>query len=354
MITPATPSGFGGIAGACTSATGPCTFTAPLGAATATVTFAKDPKERWTRLPGNAPVRALAYDPAGNLIVAAAGLSKLSPSGATLWTLPLGGVHHVATGPGGTIYVLDTMLRKLDAAGAELWAKPLPAHAQGCTAAGAFTRCLAAGADGAVAVRGTTGVARWNAAGTLTWSMPVPAGPYAVAIDAAGVVNAAYSSSIGDYVDVVRFAPDGTSLPPLEFFTGEYHGMLSLDGAGQLMATSSGHGRVLLKTAAFTRGLDTEDADWVPTGIAAAGTGDILWVYQPTDMSSPATAWIARRHTAAGALLWSLSRRELPALFGPFGATPLDLAAGSAGELAVGGTYTGLTYTGGWLQTFAP
>jgi hypothetical protein len=41
-------------------------------------------------------------------------------------------------------------------------------------------------------------------------------------------------------------------------------------------------------------------------------------------------------------------------LFGPLGVTPASLTAGPSGELAVGGTYTGLTYTGGWIQTFAP
>jgi hypothetical protein len=182
-LTAATPSGFGGIAGACTSADGPCTFTAPVGTVAATVTFAKDPKERWTRLPGAAPVRALAYDGSGNLIVAAAGVTKLSPAGGTMWTVPLGGVHHLAAGPGGTIYVVDTVLRKLDASGAEQWARALPPHAEGCGAAAAFERCLAVGADGAVAIHGTTGVARWDAAGALSWALPVPSGLRAVAID---------------------------------------------------------------------------------------------------------------------------------------------------------------------------
>ncbi|HWO20484.1 MAG TPA: choice-of-anchor D domain-containing protein [Kofleriaceae bacterium] len=360
-LTPATPSSFGGIAGACASATGACTFTAPLGASAATVTFAKDPKERWTRLPGTAPVRALAYDGSGNLIVAAAGLAKLSPAGATIWSLPLAGVHHVATGPAGTIYVLDTMLRKLDAAGAEQWARPLPAHAQGCTASGELDRCLAVGADGATAVRGTTGVTRWDAAGTQTWTRPVPAGPRAVAIDAAGVVYAAQDNGAFESIDVVRFAPDGSPLPLLEAYTAQYHAMLALDGAGQLMATSSGHSSVSLETAAFSQVLQTQDPDWVPTGLAGAGTGDVLWVYQPSELGWPAPPWTARRYSAAGALLWSLTRSGTAALLGPFGTLPLDLAAGPGGlaagpggELAVGGTYTGLTYTGGWIQTFAP
>jgi hypothetical protein len=353
-ITPSTPSGFGGITGACASTTGACTFTAPVGPVTATVTFAKDPEERWTRLPGAAPVRALAYDGGGNLIVAAGGLSKLSPAGATIWALPLTGVLQVAAGPAGSIYVLDTMLRKLDPGGAELWARPLPPHAQGCGGAAAFERCLAVGPDGAAAVHGVTGVARWDAAGAEAWSLPVPAGLHAVAIDAAGVVNAAIASPIADSIDVVRFAPDGSSLPPLEFFTGEYHGMLAIDGGGRLMATSSGHGAVTLETDAFTRVIQTQDADWVPTGIAAAGTGDVLWVYQPSDMGSPATAWTARRYSATGTATWALARGGLQSLLlGPLGVTPATLAAGPGGELAVGGTYTGLTYTGGWIQTFS-
>jgi hypothetical protein len=198
-------------------------------------------------------------------------------------------------------------------------------------------------------------MARWDAAGTLTWSLPVIKGPPAVAIGAGGVVHAAQDSPYTDAMDVARFAPDGSALPLIEFYMGLYHGMIAVDGAGQLMGTSSGHSSVAFETAAFSDVLSTNDADWVPTGIAGAGTGDVLWVYQPSDMSWPATAWSAHRYTAAGALLWSLARdaTSVP-LFGPVGATPLDLAAGPDGQLAVGGTYTGLTYTGGWIQTFAP
>jgi hypothetical protein len=353
-ITPATPSGFGGIAGACTSATGACTFTAPVGTVSAIATFAKDPKERWTRLPGGLGVGSLAYDGGGNLIVSAVGLSKLSPAGATIWTIP-GLAYQLATGPADSIYALHTTLRKLDAGGAELWAQPLPPHAQGC-ASDAFERCLAVGADGAVAVRGATGVARWDASGALSWSLPVPAvGLYSVAIDGAGVVNVVVDNGVFDSSDVIRFAPDGSSLAPLEIYTNQYHAVLAVDGAGQLMATSSGHGSVSVETAAFSFSADTDDPDWVPTGITAAGTGDVLWVYQPTDNDFPATRWSASRYAASGAYLWSVVRGGTASPFlGSLGVTPRVLAAGPSGELAVGGRYSGLTYTGSWIQTFAP
>lgn len=355
-LTAATPSGFGGITGACATTTGTCWFDGAAGTLGATATFTKDPKERWTRLPAGTAVRSLAYDGAGNLIVALApsGLAKLSPAGATSWTLPLAGVRHVATGPGNTIYVLNGMLRKLDPDGAELWARPLPPEAQGGGAAD-FERSLAVGADGAVAVRGSNGVARWDAAGALSWATVLIDGPRSVVIDAAGVVHAAQPSAFGDSVDVVRFSPAGVALPPLEFYTGEYHAVLALDGAGQLMATSSGHSSVILETDAFWRVLSTSDGDWVPTGAAGAGTGDVLWVYQPSELGWPVCPWTARRYSAAGAERWSLARQMTSSwLWGSLGATPGQLAAGPSGELAVGGTYTGLSYTGAWVQTFAP
>jgi hypothetical protein len=354
-LTAATPSGFGGITGACATPSGMCSFVAAAGTQAATATFAKDPKEQWTRLPAGGAVRSLAYDGAGNLIVASAVLSKLSPLGATLWVLPLAGVHHVATGPGDTIYVVDAMVRKLDADGVALWARPLPAEAQGCGSAGAFERCLAVGSDGAVAVRGNTGVARWDAAGNPSWGMPVPFGTLTVAIDAAGVVHAARDNGAIDSIDVVRFSPAGAALPPLEGYTGQYHACLAIDGAGQLMATSSGHGSVTLETAAFSEDLDTDDPDWVPTGAAAAGNGDVLWVYSPSELDWPALPWTARRYSAAGMQRWTLAREPTTSPFwGSFGATPIDLAAGPDGELAVGGVYYGLSYTGAWIQTFAP
>ncbi|MEJ7603016.1 MAG: hypothetical protein WKG01_34330, partial [Kofleriaceae bacterium] len=142
-IRASTFSGFGGFSGSCTSATAECFYTVPGGASTITATFQKDAKEQWTRLLPGAVPHAAAYDGSDNLIVASTNkLTKLGPTGSTIWTLDLD-VASLETGPSDTIYIVtNNLLKKLDSAGAEIWSR---------TASGTCTRghAVAVASDGA-------------------------------------------------------------------------------------------------------------------------------------------------------------------------------------------------------------
>src|SRR5438034_7739887 len=65
-ITAATPSIYKGLAGACTSANPTCELTVGPGLSVVAATFATDPKEQWTLLPGRPPIPTAAIDGSGN------------------------------------------------------------------------------------------------------------------------------------------------------------------------------------------------------------------------------------------------------------------------------------------------
>jgi len=351
-VTASTPSIFGGLSGACSTPEAFCDVTIGATTATVTATFATDPKEQWTRLPGGGSILSAAFDSSGNLVVASKGVVKLSPAGAVIWQIPLT-VCVVATGPGDTIYAQTaTQVVKLGSDGAMLWSSPLDPHAVGCGGTEGFVHNLAVGSDGAVAIHGDTGVARWDASGKLSWAAAVDAhGEYGVAIDPAGVVDVAVLSTVtGETVDLARFAADGTPLAGQERIANQYHGMFVVDATGRLLATGSGHSH----TDALGHSIDLLDPDYAPNGICAAGT-DAAWLYQADDESSLARDWTVNRYHTDGSLAWTY---HLPLLhdgfFGELGTIPLDIAGAPDGRIAIVGSFTGPTYFGGWIATFAP
>src|SRR6185436_13250511 len=97
-----------------------------------------------------------------------------------------------------------------------------------------FTHNIAVGTDGAVAIHGNQGVARWDTNGNLTWSFPLQnLDVFGVAIDPHGVVHASVVElSSGEVIDLVRFAADGTALPPIEHVANQPHGMFVIDPVG--------------------------------------------------------------------------------------------------------------------------
>jgi hypothetical protein len=362
-LSAATPSVFGGLTGACTATapTGGCDVTLGTGTQAVTATFNPAPRELWTRLLGTAKIMSAAYDRAGNLVVAADKITKLSPTGATIWQDTLT-VCSVAIGPGDTIYgQTATELIKLDASGATIWTRPLDPHAVGCgldndggyDAYDGFLHNLAVGPDGAVAIHGRTGVARWDSAGTLTWSAPLAFERYTVAIDPDGVVVAAIESINGESTDLARFAPDGTVLPIQEEISGQYHGMYVIDATGRLLATSSGHSHV----DALGVSVDLLDADFVPNGICAADTG-AAWLYEADDNTTFARVWTVDRFLAGNSLAWTYTSTPVqsPTIFAsPRGTSPHDLAGAAEGRIAVVGEFWGTDdQSRGWITTFQP
>jgi len=370
IVTVATPSGFTGWGGACTgtAATAACGVTPAAGATPITVTFARNARERWTRLPfPGEPFVGIAYDGSGNLIAGTrAHLISLDPAGTTRWTRAMA-VSAVATGPGDSIYVASTtQLVKLDAAGNVLWSVALDANEVGCTvfALGdneGFVRCLAVGADGSVAVHGTAGVARRDASGALVWSVPVAGSlALAVAIESTGIVDVGtLPEDSGEGMDVVRLAAaDGSVIGRVANANVKYHGMFVLDAADHVIGSSAGFSEVCLRSSSlagtrdFTSCLDLQAPSFVENGIARAGTGDLAWLhFDQLDTPSPFTL---HRLSAAAVEAWSFTGRTTASIFGTSGDIPLEVAADATGHIAIAGEYRGISYDGAWVQTFSP
>lgn len=340
------------ISGVCASPAD-CTFTAALGEQTATVAFRVDAatKEEWAvTLPE--PVHTAAFDGAGNLVTGGTNLYKLSPAGATIWTQPIAPIA-IATGPSDTIYVhAGTSLVKLDAAGAQLWSASIPAGARGCPQ-GDFTQfmhCVAVAANGAVVVRGASQLAGWDADGNLLGTVAhADDGNFALAIDAAGIVNTLEAGPDFETRTLVRFALDGTPLEPVDFFCNQRRAML-FTVAGTVGCTSSGSSDVY-----GIGSVSVPDSDDVPTGMAGTGTGDRGWVFFLDDQALPLTG--TYRMFRAGATSWETrgGAREV-GFFDAIGTIPFDIAGSANGRLALVGRYDGFDPepVRGWVKSFAP
>lgn len=352
-VTASTPSTFGGLSGACTSAEGDCSLTTAGDVTRITAAFRKDARERWTRLFPGGPLHTAAYDGAGRLIVGGpTGVHSLSGSGTLRWSRPIAAVA-LATGPGNTIYVATaTDVLQLDAGGIVQWTAPLPAGARGCTSLEGFAHCIAVGPAGEVVVRGSSGVSRWSADGVPAWSRALADDlEYAVAVDPAGVVSVAVLSPFTfETLDLRRFAADGTELPGVEDAGAQYHGMIAAAPSGALLASTSGHGRVDL-AAGFERSVDVVSPSYVPNGVAAAAS-DVAWLYH-LRLASQAAPWHVARFDSTGTETWSLTRPGL-GFFADRGTLPLDVAGAANGNLAIAGSFYGSGLPTGWVQTFSP
>jgi hypothetical protein len=352
-IDAVTPSINQGLSGACPLGALSCQLTTGSGTSAVTATFVTDPKEVWTVLPGGDPILSAAFDSGGNLITASGAITKLSPAGTVVWQVPVAACA-VATGPGDTIYAeTTTRVMKLAPSGTTIWSQPLTREATGCgDLFSGFVHNLAVGSDGAVAIHGDIGVARWDSDGHLGWSLPVVSNEeYGVAIEPSGAV--AVATTLDEPIDLARFAADGTPLDGIEHITAQYHGMFVIDGGGRLLAAASGHSH----TDALGHSIRLRDPDFAPTGICAAGDG-AAWIYQLDDDSFFARDWVVQRYLGDGSLAWSHAQsiqRTLEA--GPFtdhGTIPFDIAGAPDGRIAIVGSHFGLAYQGGWIAVFQP
>ena len=338
-IQAVTPSTFGGFAGACTGTSVPCKFTATAGLNSVTAAFNKDPHERWTRLLPGDQLQSVGYDSAGNLLVGSGTrLIKLSPTGSTLWTQTRSAAVF-AIGPGDTIYIhAGTALVKLASDGSELWTRPTDTNTNTCARSHIQAlRCIAVGADGAVAIHGT-GVGRWDAAGTPTWSKPVSFGTNGIGIDLQGVVVVAVESL--ETMSALRFAAaDGAALSPLQDVTPSYRGMLSIDPGGRLLTCSALRDYVHYSVEGITSGsIENEGLGEVQTAIVSNATGQVgLGYTHDSGWSAMGPDWGVTRYLNLD-----------------YGSGFLDLAISPAGKVALIGWYHSLTFDGNWIQTFDP
>jgi hypothetical protein len=346
-----TPARYLGLSGSCTTTAARCDFVVPAGTtAPVTAHFAPDPNQAWDALPGGPTVITAAFDSANDLVTGANEVTKVSPTGAVLWTQPIAACV-VATGPGDTIYALTTTeVIKLAPDGSTLWSRTLD-FAVACGGLG-FVHNLAVGPTGEVAIRGATGVARWDAGGTFTWARGLDSSQNfaAVAIDPQGVVMAGVASNDDTGVDIFRFTAAGDPLPTLEGVTSQYSGMFVVNATGAIVATASGffhtdfyYGSVFASTRI--------DASTAATGVCAAATGDAGWIYSH-DQTGAVDDWTFIRYHADGTTALRIDRAAQDDR--RFGTRPYDIAASADGHIALVGNFTGVAYAGAWIEVLAP
>ncbi len=363
-LTAATSSIFGGITGACigASTSAECSFTPGVGTSTATVSFTKDTHEGWSRLvfPGEQFI-AIAHDGSGNVVAATAQhLVKLTSTGTTVWTRAMV-VSGLATGPSDSIYVVSgTNVMKLDSTGADVWTQPLDANSTtDCTTDGnPGGQCIAVGPSGEVVVHGT-GITRWDASGTMSFSTALMLASPGVAIDPGGVIYVSVENSNGEARDARRFMPDGTEIASFTSVANQYIGEFAIDSTGLLVTSSSGHSNVWLVRTLATGMSDYRAmyagtfASYVLNGLSTSAVGRIAWWHYLTDggiHDQYRISVIQNDNTP----VWSLDRaRFFSNDFGDLGTYPNDMSyAGS--QVVIGGRYLGLTFNGGWLQSYTP
>jgi HYDIN/CFA65/VesB family protein len=359
----ATPGIFGGLTGACSdSGTGTCSFTAPTGTSAVTARFDKVPNEQWTRFV-TGRVLGVAHDSAGNVLVATlTALTKLSPTGSTVWSRALP-ASAVATGPGDTIYVVSgTDLKKLDASSADVWTRPLDANST-TTCGDGFEpeQCLAVGADGAAVVHSTIGVTRWDTDGKVTFSTAVAQSTGGVAIDAAGIVYVATAETIipgGEGRDARRFQPNGTELTPFSRTSNQGEAEFGIDSAGQLVTSSSGHGNNHF-TRLHTDGtqdyavfFDGTFPGGVDNGLATSASGLLAWWYFTLDFTGPHHVQV---FTNAGAVQYQFDRASTTVDGIVLGVVPATASlSATGGQLVLAGRFETFNSQLGLVQAVAP
>lgn len=344
-------SNYGGMTGACTTTSSECERTVSSTGLSVTLQLPKEPYEGWARLLPGSGFRTAAFDDSGNLLLGAtSSVTKLAPDGSTIWSSPQS-VRTLAAGPSDTIFVqTGTALRKLAPDGGELWTR---LHGLGaCTPEPSYANTLAVGTDGAVVVQGATGVSRYDANGTLMWSVPLAAtGRCAIAIDRVTGNVYVLTENLDDFesTDVVELAAtDGAELARTPSVTLQYDARIAAAMGGGSVVCSSGHGIVHLRSPTGNRLEDLGVPNSTPNGCVAAGAG-AGWVYA-VDELYPET-WRLERLGPNG---FSHTRRAIDASDLRRGTAPRAIAGSASGRIAVAGDYFGATGHGAWAQVFEP
>jgi hypothetical protein len=107
-------------------------------------------------------------------------------------------------------------------------------------------------------------------------------------------------------------------------------------------------------TTDYTKLFDGTFAGYVENGVAASTGGRYAWFhFRDGDTFSP--EYRLSVFANAGTPVWSLDRGQTETVdFEVVGPNPEDASMSSAGQLVVGGRFESFTFSGGWIQAFAP
>lgn len=340
-------STFAGFGAPCTSSqTGSCQVTTTAGMTTVALTFDKRPGERYTRFLPSLPL-AVDLDADENAIALTADrLIKLSPTGATVWSMPFEGTQ-VDTGPQGAVYAVGTQnafagLFKFDATGALQWKVPIQSGYFGGNNTSIFANSLAVAADGSVVSIGPIGVVRWDSSGAVAWSRSLDfasVGGVGVQPDGTVVVGREAGDKQLRTVTGERFAAgDGSPLSGLGTIGKESRGALAVDGAGEVAMHNSGVNSIVFQWRSHTASDTTGGEPFLETGTCVTA-GPAVFVANRKGN----TGWMLGRMAADGAMI-SSSGGELFTDFG-FGPQRLEhiACARASGAYLIGGNYSGFT-----------
>lgn len=344
------PVGFSGFSAGCT-ASGPqsCTVTAAAGANTVSATFAPPAGVAWTRL--IASTGHAVWDSSGDLVIAtSSGLVKLNgTTGVQLSTIPRI-AQFLEAGPSSTLVIIgEGAVVKLSASGAVMWERPLP------SALGS-PNSLAVGADGTVAVHGSSAISRWAADGTPSWTVPrgYPS-PGGVAIGSMGIVLVPREDA-GTVHGRRYAAADGAELPELiQIGTGRVAGGIGIAISGQIGTSFSSNGGVFTQLGSVERSIVMIGSGPVTNTASFSANGHAA-VTAHNDASNG--TWYARHYDSTGS---TLVMRSGQLLAPGVGVDVADAAAGVGARFALVGTYTDFAVdsdsdgaTVGWVQAYSP
>jgi hypothetical protein len=235
-----TPSTFSGWSGACTATSHDCGLGTVIANRAVTATFDRDERELTTLFP-RAPVTGLTMMPNGDVVIAdAMGVTRMDLTGAVAWTHAFdGGAHDLASDAAGNTYGGSVAgLFKLGPDGALLWTRPVTV---GKNPQQSVQSTVSASPDGTVIAALSIGgveVVDGNGDGRFATTQLSPDG-MAVAPDGTVAVGV---SGQPEQLDILRFTASGTPLTTLSPLPGESDASLVYDAQNFLCAQTTTFG----------------------------------------------------------------------------------------------------------------
>jgi hypothetical protein len=343
-----TPSTFAGWSGGCVSAGNDCELVADADVA-ATVTFDADPHEVATIFP-RLPVTSLAFDPAGDLVVAdAMGVSKLSPAGAPVWTFARSHARDLAVDAAGHIYAADdTTVFSLDAGGTLRWSTALVAAVNTNQS---VQSVLAVSSDGhTLAVHQLTGAIVLDGAdGSQRFPLVLLGKTDGLAVAPDGTIAiGVLSTSFPEQLDIKRFSSAGSALAELSPLFGDDDASLTYDQANDLCALTTGGEEAAVSVtdpSLNPRFTNLSDLEINPAPAAAISTdpGNDVVIARGNQLQAASTFGLFIQVFAPdGSTVWTLDKPPIDTPSTPLvsdGVDPAAFAADGNFHVAVGGTY---------------
>jgi hypothetical protein len=359
---------FTGWTDGCSGSSRACQVTTGVAPVVVGATFALPASALWVReLVDVAAVLSVELLADDRLVVGtSAGARLLAADGGQVWASPAvpGAARVSATG---AIYVLHgrDLVRLEPGTGAELWRQEVaPAGTEvGGPTASTMAHRFETGPSDEVVMVVASNVVKVDSTGAVAWTRAItgnPRGP--VAVDGAGTVLVAIEDPVSvEGTLVARWSAAGVALADTAAIGPQYQAAMAVDGSGQLLGSTSGHGHVDLVrrgqgagAGAYAVRVDLDDPDYVDSGVAATSAGDAAWMYTTDELLDPVVGLRLSRVSPTGAVSPRLDLRseEDPVTFDRLGVVARDVAVALDGEryAVAGRAYSVDSGTGhGWI-----